>query len=31
MPAPLQSVPEDRILETFKLTNQAKGPAGEER
>lgn len=29
-PAPLQSVPEDRILETFKLTNQAKGPAGEE-
>ncbi|XP_076417444.1 ubiquitin carboxyl-terminal hydrolase 42 [Peromyscus maniculatus bairdii] len=29
-PAPLQSVPEDRILETFKLTNQAKGPLGEE-
>lgn len=29
-PAPLQTVPEDRILETFKLTNQAKGPSGEE-
>lgn len=29
-PAPLQSVPEDKILETFKLTKQAKGPAVEE-
>lgn len=29
-PAPLQSVPEDKVLETFKLTNQAKGPLGEE-
>ncbi|CAH7272068.1 ubiquitin carboxyl-terminal hydrolase 42 isoform X2 [Phodopus roborovskii] len=28
--APLQTVPEDRILETFKLTNQAKGQLGEE-
>lgn len=29
-PAPLQSVPEDSILETFKLASQAKGPAAEE-
>ncbi|KAL1768657.1 ubiquitin carboxyl-terminal hydrolase 42 isoform X1 [Sigmodon hispidus] len=29
-PALLQSVPEDRILETFKLTSQAKGPSSEE-
>lgn len=26
IPAPLQSVPEDKILETFKLTNQVNSP-----
>ncbi|XP_008822230.1 ubiquitin carboxyl-terminal hydrolase 42 [Nannospalax galili] len=27
IPAPLQSVPEDKVLETFKLTNQVNSPA----